>query len=144
MSGTTTTIASGVYKPGYTVTSAGVTLTNLGTIGGFGLYANAYAADVVNAGSILGPNYGILLGVGGLVQNLTGATISGATALAAGGPTTVVNAGSMLGGAYGIQLADGGAVTNQSGGSIAGRAAIEIGQVAGSVANYGQIAGDGS
>jgi hypothetical protein len=146
MSGTNATIASGVYRAGYTVTSAGVTLTNLGTIGGFGLYATAFVTDVVNAGTILGSlNYGIFLGVGGLVQNLTGGTIGGATALVAGGTSTVVNAGSILGGSsYGIQLSDGGAVTNQTGGYITGREAILIDQVAGSVANYGRIAGDGS
>jgi hypothetical protein len=146
MTGTLTTIGAGTYSASYYVTSAGVTLTNFGTIGGIGVSASAYTADIFNSGTILGsPNYGILLGLGGLVENLTGGTIGGATALAAGGPTTVVNAGSVLGGSnYGLQLAGGGTVTNQLGGYITGREAIQISDTAGSVANYGRIIGDGS
>ena len=105
----------------YLENGGSVTNTSTGTITGhkFGAFLEGGFTTLANYGSISGATYdGAVLGLGGIVTNAAGASISGASVgvyvkyRAAG---TVTNSGSISAsgtGSAGIDLADGGIVTN--------------------------------
>ncbi len=115
----------------------------------FGAFIEGGFGTLTNSGSISGATYdGVVLGMGGIVTNAAGASISGANAgvyvkyRAAG---TVTNSGDIAGTATasaGVELADGGSVTNSSTGSIIGLSfGVFITGNSGTVTNAGAITG---
>ena len=104
----------------YIVASDNFTLTNLGTIGkaATAVAVNGNADTVVNAGSIVGSNFGVQLGANALT-NQSGGTISGAYGVVANNTASIVNYGGISGTLSGVNLVQG-SLTNQSGGVILG------------------------
>jgi hypothetical protein len=142
----TGTDGSGVYLEN----NGSVTNTSTGTITGhkFGAFLEGGFATLANYGSISGATYdGAVLGLGGIVTNAAGASISGANIglyvkyRAAG---TVTNSGSISAsgtGSAGIDLADGGSVTNNSTGSVSGNSVgVFVTGAGGAITNNGSIA----
>jgi hypothetical protein len=134
----------------YLESGGSATNTSTGTITGhkFGAFLEGGFATLANYGSISGATYdGAVLGLGGIVTNALGASISGLSVgvyvkyRAAG---TVTNSGSISAsgtGSAGIDLADGGSVTNNSTGSISGNSfGVFVNGAAGNVTNQGSIA----
>jgi hypothetical protein len=113
----------------YLENGGGVTNTSTGTITGhqFGAFLAGAFSTLANYGSISGATYnGAVLGLGGIVTNAAGASISGLSGgvyikyRAAG---TITNSGNISAtgtGSAAIDLADGGVVANNSNGSISG------------------------
>jgi hypothetical protein len=133
----------------YLENGGSATNTSTGTIIGnkFGAFLEGAATTLANYGSISGATYdGVVLGLGGIVTNAAGASISGLTGgvyikyRAAG---TVTNSGSISAtgtGSAAIDLADGGVVTNNSTGSVSGNNfGVFITGAAGTVTNTGSI-----
>jgi hypothetical protein len=162
----------GVYlAPGGSVTnavSASITgYTGVKISGGAGTVVNhGSIAGLEAIGSFVYLQFGVDLKSGGAVTNEAGASITGRSVGVdiSGGTATVVNLGSIgsTGGtsntgpaSLGVDLQSGGSVTNKAGASITGDAdGVLIGDgadahggggtvVAGTVANYGSIAGAG-
>ena len=115
----------------------------------FGAFIEGGFGTLTNAGQISGATYdGVVLGMGGVVTNAAGASISGANAglyvkyRAAG---TVTNSGAITGtgtGSAGVELADGGSVANNLTGSITGISfGVFITGASGTVSNAGAISG---
>ncbi len=149
---------------------AGGTVTNAGQISGLYLGVELDAGGAVTnqtSGVISGAYVGVLLGFpgdtaagGGSLINQAGGLISGDGGVLSGDSSaTVTNAGNISGttattvskGAItlvlgaGVYLTAGGTVTNQSGGSITGVSdGVSITNGAGTVVNYGSIAGLGA
>lgn len=125
-----TTISSSVAS--YAIVSADVTLTNLGTIGtnaAAGVTVSAAGDTVINAGTIRGKTFGASASLGLAITNIAvGAGIYGGTAgvYVTGGSAAIVNAASIGGGAFGLNLRDGAEITNQSGGTITGYDAVAV------------------
>ena len=141
----TGTDGTGVYMEN----GGSVTNVSTGTITGhkFGAFLEGAATTLANYGSISGVTYdGAVLGLGGIVTNAAGASISGAGIgvyvkyRAAG---TVTNSGSISAsgtGSAGIDLADGGSVTNNSTGSVSGNLfGVFVTGAGGTIANSGSI-----
>jgi hypothetical protein len=115
----------------------------------FGAFIEGGFGTLTNAGQISGATYdGVVLGMGGVVTNAAGASISGANAgvyvkyRAAG---TVTNSGAITGtgtGSAGVELSDGGSVANNLTGSITGISfGVFITGASGTVSNAGAISG---
>ena len=115
----------------------------------FGAFIEGGFGTLTNAGQISGATYdGVVLGMGGMVTNAAGASISGANTgvyvkyRAAG---TVTNSGAITGtgtGSAGVELADGGSVANNLTGSITGISfGVFITGASGTVSNAGAISG---
>ena len=134
----------------YLENGGSATNTSTGTITGhqFGAFLEGGFTTLANYGSISGATYdGAVLGLGGMVTNAAGASISGASVgvyvkyRAAG---TVTNSGSISAsgtGSAGIDLADGGSVTNNSTGSVSGNSfGVFVTGAGGTVTNSGSIA----
>ncbi|SED63446.1 protein of unknown function [Rhizobiales bacterium GAS188] len=134
----------------YLMNGGSVTNASTGTITGhkFGAFLEGSFTTLANYGSISGATYdGVVLGLGGMVTNAAGASISGASIgvyvkyRAAG---TVTNSGSISAsgtGSAGIDLADGGSVTNNSTGSVSGNSfGVFITGAGGTITNTGSIA----
>ncbi|MBV8449684.1 MAG: hypothetical protein JO124_17035 [Hyphomicrobiales bacterium] len=135
----------------YLQSNGSVTNTSTGTITGhqFGAFIEGGSGNVANSGSISGASYdGIVLGLGGMVTNAAGASITGGNNgiyvkyRAVG---TVTNGGRITGslsGSTGIDLADGGTVANNATGSISGKTyGVFLSGAAGTVVNAGTISG---
>ncbi|SEE85431.1 hypothetical protein SAMN05444161_7459 [Rhizobiales bacterium GAS191] len=133
----------------YLENGGSATNTSTGTIAGhkFGAFLEGGFTTLANYGSISGATYdGVVLGLGGMVTNAAGASISGASVgvyikyRAAG---TVTNSGSISAGgtgSAGIDLADGGSVTNNSTGSVSGNSfGVFVTGAGGTVTNTGSI-----
>jgi hypothetical protein len=128
---TTKTIGAGTtVTAGYTIGSAGLTLSNYGVVG-----SNAGAAHI-----------GVYLTANGYVTNQTGGTIvsngfAGIKAKA-GVSATVYNYGLISGGTYGVNLRGGGNVANESGAFISASSGpgVYLAQ-SGNVENSGTIYG---
>jgi hypothetical protein len=134
----------------YLENGGSATNTSTGTITGnkFGVFLEGGFTTLANYGSISGATYdGVVLGLGGVVTNAAGASISGANGgvyvkyRAAG---TVTNSGSISAsgtGGAGIDLADGGSVTNNLTGSVSGNSfGVFVNGAVGTVTNTGSIA----
>ena len=134
----------------YLENGGSATNSSTGTITGhkFGAFEDGGFTTLANYGSISGATYdGAVLGLGGIVTNAAGASISGASVgvyikyRAAG---TVTNSGNISAsgtGSAGIDLADGGVVTNNSTGSVSGNSfGVFVTGAGGTVANAGSIA----
>ncbi len=124
--------------------AAGITISG----SGYGVEFTGSPAYVVNAGSIAGTSgQGVYLQAGGAVTNQAGGTITGLyeSVLVRNGTATVVNAGNLavFGYGFGVYVQAAGAVINQSSGTISGTAGIYFRNTAGTVTNYGRIAGLG-
>ncbi|MBV9113478.1 MAG: hypothetical protein JOY67_11725, partial [Hyphomicrobiales bacterium] len=137
----------------YLQSNGAVTNTSTGTISGhqFGAFIEGGFGNVANYGSMSGASYdGIVLGLGGMVTNAAGASITGGNNgvyvkyRAAG---TVTNSGHITGsaaGSTGIDFADGGILTNNSSGTISGKSyGVFLSGAAGTVVNAGTISGGG-
>jgi hypothetical protein len=133
----------------YLENGGSATNTSTGTITGskFGAFLEGGFTTLANYGSISGATYdGVVLGLGGIVTNAAGASISGAGVgvyikyRAAG---TVTNSGSISAsgtGGAGIDLADGGSVTNNLTGSVSGNSfGVFVNGAVGTVTNTGSI-----
>ncbi|SED63550.1 hypothetical protein SAMN05519104_3975 [Rhizobiales bacterium GAS188] len=134
----------------YLENGGSATNTSTGTITGhkFGVFLEGGFTTLANYGSISGATYdGVVLGLGGMVTNAAGASISGTSIgvyvkyRAAG---TVTNSGSISAsgtGSAGIDLADGGSVTNNSTGSVSGNSfGVFVTGAGGTITNTGSIA----
>ena len=162
----------GIYlsSPSYTnpvVINPGVTISSSGN----GVYGFIGPWTIENYGGVASAlENGVYLGSGGLITNAASASISGFDGVnITGGVGTVVNDGSITGNttsSIGVVLGAGGSVTNQSGAAISGYTGVDLtsgGTVtnaasasitgvfegvsisggAGTVVNYGNIAGTG-
>jgi fibronectin-binding autotransporter adhesin len=141
------TTISGTNPAGVTLTSAGDNPTTIAADAQLygGLYVSYPGAwQVLNLGTVEGPDVGISLSSGGSIDNAALVSAAVAGVFMAGQAGTVVNSGTILSAGRAVYLGAGGGVTNQGGGTIAGYVGIAIGGDSATVVNAGTIMGTGA